>query len=81
MKKPLPPPAPSTLRLKTPEDPKYVPWLEKELPNYQSAVEYVSFFIENRALMGDVDTNDMWAEFKMNVCMHMRDGLDRDGQH
>jgi len=72
---------PNTLRLQKPTDEKYIPWLEREVPNYEAAVGYVSFFIEQRAKMGDVDTNDMWAEFKMNVCIHMRGGSDTLGEH
>ena len=63
------------MAVRTPEDPKYIPWMQQELPNYKAAVQYMAFFFENRAGMGDMETTDLWAEFKQNVCLVMRDGV------
>jgi hypothetical protein len=61
------------MTVRGPTDPKYVPWLEVELPNYREAVKYTAWFFEQRSLMGDMETTDLWAEFKQNVCLEMRD--------
>jgi len=66
------------LSVRTPEDQKYIPWLQHELPNYKSAVQYMAFFFEQRGTMGDMEPSDLWAEFKQNVCLVMRDGVPPD---
>lgn len=67
------------LSVRAPTDPKYGPWMHHELPNYKAAVSYVAFFFEQRAEMGDMETTDLWAEFKQNVCIVMRDGRSEEG--
>lgn len=67
------------MAVKTPEDPKYIPWLQSELPNYKAAVQYMAFFFEQRGSMGDMEPSDLWAEFMQNVCIVMRDGAPPDG--
>lgn len=59
-----------------PEDPEQRELVQAEATNYAEAVVYVASFIEQRALMGDVDTAFLFHEFKMNVCRHMRGDFD-----
>ena len=68
----------NTLQVRKPSDNKYLPWMARELPNYQSACDYIAFFFEQRASMGDMETTDLWAELKQNVCIIMRDGHQSD---
>ena len=66
------------LVVRTPTNDLYMPWMFQEMPRYKAAVEYMAFFFEQRAGMGDMSTSDLWAEFKQNVCISMRDGLHKE---
>lgn len=72
--------SPETVRVRfkmtLPEDPRNRELVQAESQNYAEAVAYMAAFIEQRALMGDVDTAFLFHEFKMNVCQHMRGGFD-----
>jgi len=66
------------LVVRAPMDPKFMPWMHVEMPWYRAAVDYMAFFFEQRAQMGDMETTDLWAEFKQNVCIVMRDGMHQE---
>jgi hypothetical protein len=76
--------SPETIRCRfkmtMPEDPEQRALVQSEAHNYAEAVVYVASFLENRALMGDVDTAFLFHEFKMNVCRHMRGDFDVFGE-
>lgn len=70
---------PDAFRWKAPERANERKWLEHEMQRYIAAVEYLSYFIECRAKMGDIGSPELFEELKANVCMHMRDGCDQNG--
>lgn len=76
--------SPETVRVRfkmtMPEDPEQRELVQSEAQNYAEAVVYVATFLEQRALMGDVDTPFLFHEFKMNVCRHMRGEFDVFGE-
>lgn len=67
------------LRVKTPESDEHKQWLLAETDRYAKVTAYVSFFVEQRAQMGDMTTEEVFEEFKGNVCLYMRGGFDALG--
>ena len=68
------------LRIKRPEDAQHEAWVLGQTDTYAAAVGYISFFIEQRAQMGDMDTVEVLKEFEENVCRFMRGGYDVLGE-
>jgi hypothetical protein len=50
-------------------------WLSGELMAYVGAVSYMAYFVEARAAVGDVTTEEIMQEFSRNISAHMREGF------
>lgn len=68
------------MRLSRPSDGEFDEWIINESEMYAEAAKYMSYYIEERAKMGDRSTAELFEEFKNNVCMFMRSGYDVLGE-
>jgi hypothetical protein len=68
------------LRLKQPDTDDDSAWVVDQSDTYTAAVSYVSYFIEQRARMGDMSSAEVLKEFDENVCRFMRGGYDVHGE-